>query len=626
MKIRHKTFAVIFTTLFAFCGGALVVPGHAQGIPAKAGAGSAPPIRLLDAALVAKDPVRLMPDDIAAAMTFRNDSGSDPAPTATWSKAAKADGAVPVLRVENFNRPKSADHVEVKWPIRVPIKRGDVLLARFFARAEYARQESGEAMFQFEVRQSLPGFARHVLLALTAGPEWALIEIPFVATADADTTQGEIHLSFGTIPQAVQIASVEVLNFGNRATVAELPQTRFTYKGREAGAAWRQAALARIEKIRTAPMEVRVIDAMGKPVPNARVEVRLARPAFLFGTEVDAPLLLEDSPIAKRYRDTITALFDTVVIGNGMKWPKWSGSAASRAEALRAADWIESQDLRMRGHNLVWPGDKFSPRRVAAMPAPRSELSPLIKEHIRDIMTATKGRVVGWDVINEMAHEKDYFKYMPETEAAEWFKVARETDPRAKLFINEYGMLNSRNSPNMIAEYVALVQRLLAAGAPIDAMGIQGHVGRQMRSPEDVLTDLDLLAVPGLELQITEFDINTPDEALQADYTRDFLIALYSHPSVTGFTKWGFWQGRHWKPDAAMFRTDWSEKPSAKVWRDLVRGQWRTHVDTKTDSKGKLSTRGHLGDYEFTVTAGEKIAKQMRTLPRSGSSITIQIP
>jgi hypothetical protein len=223
-------------------------------------------------------------------------------------------------------------------------------------------------------------------------------------------------------------------------------------------------------------------------------------------------------------------------------------------------------------------------------------------------------------------HERDYFEFVPESEAAEWFKVARESDPNAKLFINDYGMLNSRKSPQTIEKYLGIVQRLRAAGAPIDAMGVQGHVGRQVRNPTDVLADLDLLAAAGLELQITEFEVNSPDEELQADYTRDFLIALYSHPSVTGFTKWGFWERRHWKPDGAMFRADWSEKPNAKVWRDLVRGQWRTSVDVKTDAQGAAQTRGHLGDYEFTVTAGDKVARQMRPLTKQGTALTIQFP
>jgi GH35 family endo-1,4-beta-xylanase len=594
---------------------------------AVAGAGAAfgasPPTRALSPALAELKPVDLLPVDLRGGMTFRNDAVSTPSATATWSKSTEG---VPVLRVENFARPKSANHVSVKWNFRVPAKCGDVVLARFFARAEYARQESGEAMFELTIRQEKPDYAAHVKLPLTAGPEWTLLEVPFTMARDADTTQGEIEIAFGIIPQAVEIAGFEVLDFGDRTTLAALPQTRFTYKGREAGAAWREAALARIETIRTAPIHVRVIDAAAHPVAGARVEIRLARPTFAFGTSVDASFLLNDTPDAKKYRDTLLACFDTAVIENGFKWPVWSSSPEKRAEALRAFVWLESQGMRQRGHCLVWPGNKFSPRRVVDMAPPKAELPTLIHERIRDVMTATRGRIVGWDVINELLHERDYLQFMPESEAAEWFKIARATDPHAKLFLNEYAMLNSRNSPAKIADYLALLERLRSAGAPIDALGVQGHVGRQVRAPEDVLADLDLLAKSGLELQITEFDINSPDEELQADYTRDFLIALYSHPSVTGFTNWGFWQKKHWKPDAAMFRADWTEKPNGKVWRELVRGQWLTQVDALSDSAGQLSTRGHLGDYVFTASAAGQSTVQMRAITKDGATITLQIP
>lgn len=586
-------------------------------------AADTPPPRPLSPTLTGKNPVGLLPDDPVGTFRFRNEAGSHPPASARWSTST---GAGPVLRVENFSQPPFADHVSVRWSFRVPAQRGDLVLARFWARAEYALQESGEALFELVVKQDQPEYAAHVRLPLTAGPEWALFEVPFTLARDVETTQGIIELAFGTIPQAVEITGLEMLNFGSRAALADLPQTRFSYRGREPGAAWRKAALHRIQTLRTAPITLRVLDAAGRPVVGARVEARLVRPAFSFGTSVDAAFLLEDTLDAQQYRANLLAMFDTAVIENGFKWPRWSSSPERRAEALRAFGWLESQGLRQRGHTLVWPGDRFSPRRIVELPPPKAELPTLITEHIRDLMTATRGRIVGWDVINEMLHERDYFKFLPETEAAEWFKVARATDPNAKLFLNEYAMLNSRNSPRTIANYLALVGRLRAAGAPIDALGIQGHVGRQVRNPEDVLADLDLLAASGLELQITEFDINTPDEDLQADYTRDFLIALYSHPSVTGFTKWGFWQRKHWKPDAAMFRADWSEKPNARVWRDLVRKQWLTRAVGSTNPQGQLSLRGHLGEYEITVTTDQKTVVQSRTLTSAGATVTLQVP
>jgi endo-1,4-beta-xylanase len=583
---------------------------------------TSPPDRPLSATLTDKAPASLMPEDVIGAMKFRSDASNLPAGTAVW---AAAPNGKQVLRVESNNVAKFPDHVSVRWNFSTSAKKGDVALVRFLARAEYARQESGDAMVELTVLQPKPEYTAHAKLPLTVGPTWTMLEAPLTIMRDASPEDAFIQLSFGNLVQAVEIADVQLLNFGSSATIKELPATRFTYKGREADAAWRQAALERIEKIRTAPMDIRVIDANGKPVPNAKVSARLARPAFIFGTEVDAAFVIADTPDAQKHRELLVELFDTAVIGNGMKWPQWTG-VEKRAETMRASKWLESQNLRQRGHVLVWPGNKFSPRRIVMLPEPKTELSLMIKEHIRDLMTVNKGRMVGWDVVNEMTHERDYFKYLPEIEAAEWFKLAHSIDPTTKLFINEYGMLNTPNSPKKIAEYLALIERLRAAGAPIHAIGIQGHIGRQPRNPTDVLADLDLLGKAGLELQITEFDINTPDEELQGDYTRDFLIALYSHPSVSGFTMWGFWQNKHWKPDGAMFRSDWSEKPNAKVWRELVRSKWMTKVDSQTDSDGKLNVRGHLGDYEFTVTNGNKTIKQMRILPKEGTAITLQLP
>lgn len=576
---------------------------------------SPPPLR---PDLLAAGPVSLLPADLPGTMRFRQ--GTAPRPTATWSDVA---GGSKVLRLEN--RVASADprQATVAWKLAAATARNDVLLVRFFARADYARQESGEALLQFSVEQSA---ARHLRVLLALGPDWTLVELPLSTSVGAAAGEVEVALAFAALPQAVQIAGLEVLNFGPRVTIGQLPQMRFSYRGREPGAAWRQAALERIEKIRTAPLHLRVLDASTRPVAGARVKVRLVQPQFLFGTAVDASLINADTEQARKYRAVLLAMFDTAVLDNALKWPRWGSSPEARAEALRATDWLEANKLRLRGHNLIWPGQKFLPRWVVNLPEPKAGLPLLFRERIRDVMTPFRGRIVGWDVINEMLHEQYAFKFMPETEAAEWFKLARQIDPHAQLFINEYSMLNDRKSPERIALYLELIRRLQSYGAPIDAIGVQGHVGRQPRDPQAVLSDLDLLAAAGLPVQITEFDLNSPDEELQADYTRDFLIALYSHPTVTGFTKWGFWQSRHWKPDGAMFRADWSEKPNARIWRDLVRGEWLTHLEIVTNQAGQASTRGHLGVYEFTVTAGRKTCVQMRTLTKEGAEVTLLMP
>src|SRR5438045_8528998 len=55
--------------------------------------------------------------------------------------------------------------------------------------------------------------------------------------------------------------------------------------------------------------------------------------------------------------------------------------------------------------------------------------------------------------------------------------------------------------------------------------------------------------------RITELDIDSNDDKLQADYLRDFLPASFSHPNTNGLLMWGSWEPAHWRPNAAMYRT-----------------------------------------------------------------------
>ncbi|HVG17327.1 MAG TPA: endo-1,4-beta-xylanase, partial [Chitinophagaceae bacterium] len=530
----------------------------------------------------------------------------------------------PVFTAEVFSAASSHYSIQSTWKSAAPVKKGDVLLARFSIRSIYAKQESGEAVIYFFVQQAMPPNEKSVIIDISAGPEWKTIDIPFVALNDMMPGEASIVISYGALAQKVEITAIQVLNFGQKASLSQLPKTRFTYRGRERDAAWRKKALQRIDSIRTAPLLIQVMDSKGSPVKGATVAARLVDPEFAFGTAVSADLIYNNDSTSVIYKRLLGELFNTVTIDNNLKWPVWM-DPAKRAKTKVAMQWINDNGFRLRGHNLVWPGKKFTPSFYSRQPSFGPSFADSITKHIEDIATYTKGRVFAWDVINEMMHEKEYFEVMPRSKAVEWFKQARRIDPSALLFINEYGMLNSISSPKNIETYLELIGELRHGGAPIDAIGVQGHVGRQPRNPEQVLTDLDLFTATGLPVQITEFDINSPDEELQADYTRDFLIACYSHPIVTGFTMWGFWQGAHWKPDAAMFRKDWTPKPNAAAWRDLVTKEWRTSLAQTSDGKGQVDARGHLGRYEITVTKNNTTKTVFHQLTKKATTVNITL-
>jgi GH35 family endo-1,4-beta-xylanase len=582
--------------------GALAAPVRAQ----------APAPAPLPAELSALSPASVLGAEPLREARLRSRAGLAREPELRW------DADRGVLRVETFSREPRHWDVEFGLSSRLALQRGDVALVRLEIRALKARQESQEGAVACYFQMSSDPHEKSLNQTLAVGPDWTPFVLPFTVSRDLPEGGAGLYFGLGQLEQTIELRNVEVLHFGARAQLSQLPRTRFSYRGREADAPWRREALARIETLRTAPLRVAVQDAQGRPVADAQVEARLVAPDFIFGTAVDADIITGRRHPGDReaYQARLRELFSGVTFENNLKWPGWVRSEDARQSTLEALTWMEQAGLPVRGHTLVWPTYRFNPRWLRETPGLRARLAPMIEAHMEDIVGATRGRIFEWDAINEPMHETEFIQELGEEAAVGWLKLARRLDPQTKLVVNDYAMLNSSNSPHKIAEFIALIRRWREAGAPIDGLGVQGHIGGQVRAPEEVLRDLDLFQEFGLPVRITEFDINMTDEELQADYTRDFLIACYSHPIVNGFIKWGFWENAHWKPDAAMFRKDWSEKPNAKAWRDLVVKQWRTQLEGRTDAKGEFAGRGHLGLYEITVRSGGKTTSQRVQLAR----------
>ena len=154
---------------------------------------------------------------------------------------------------------------------------------------------------------------------------------------------------------------------------------------------------------------------------------------------------------------------------------------------------------------------------------------------------------------------------------------------------------------------------------------MQAHFGQSVQPPVQLLDIYDRFATLGLPVRITELDIDTSDEKLQADYFRDFLTASFSHPNINGIVLWGFWEGAHWRPNAAMYRKDWSPRPMADVWKDLILKQWWTDQHASTNVAGIAEMRGFLGDYEIAATVGARTATGKALLTDAGTSVSISL-
>jgi hypothetical protein len=144
--------------------------------------------------------------------------------------------------------------------------------------------------------------------------------------------------------------------------------------------------------------------------------------------------------------------------------------------------------------------------------------------------------------------------------------------------------------------------------------------------PEELLSVYDDFGEIAPQLQLSEFDVETgDDEQLQADFYRDVMIATFSHPKFVSIVQWGFWENAHWKPAAALWRTDWTLKPSGRVFVDLVKKQWWTNEISETDTNGQCQLRGFLGDYRITVEHNEGMIEREFKLEKGESHVRIGI-
>ncbi len=529
------------------------------------------------------------------------------------------------LRVRTKVVPESSWAVQLTVRTDDPVKKGDVILARFWARSAASADETGEAVAEFIFEQAGDPWTKSKQYLARVGTEWTQIHVPIESADDYDAGEAQACLRLGFGPQSIEIASFELINFGRKVKLEQLPHTVPTYRGQEAGAKWRKEALARIEKIRKAGFTVTVTGPDGRPVKGAAVKVSMKRHAYGFGSCVNSSYLQDGNETAdkKRYRDEIARLFNRVVLENNLKWPQWE---SRRADAEKTVAWLRGQGKEIRGHCLVWPSWRRAPDDVAALKDKPDELRARTLAHVRDEASALRGKLVDWDVINEPFSEHDITDVLGRECMVNWFKVARAADPDVNLYINDYSILSGGGGDSAHRRhYEETIKYLIAEGAPLDGIGVQCHFGNAVTAPEEMLKLLDRYAAFGKPIQVTEFDMKTGSDEFEGRYTRDFLITLFSHPSTTGILMWGFWDGRHWKQNAPIFRRDWSVKPSGKAWMDLVLKQWWTDLDDAAGANGVFSGRGFLGDYEVTVTSGGKTATAKMSIAKGGAKVAITL-
>ena len=232
---------------------------------------------------------------------------------------------------------------------------------------------------------------------------------------------------------------------------------------------------------------------------------------FLIGAALNSQ---QFSEVDKRGVPIITTQFNSITPENILKWAsihplpgRYDFDGPDRYVAFG-----EQHHMFIIGHTLVWhnqtPGWVFRDEQGRAVD--RDTLLSRLRDHIHTVVGRYKGRIKGWDVVNEALNEDGTLRQTPwlkivgEDYLVKAFEFAHEADPAAQLYYNDYSLENEpkRNGA------VALIRKLQAAGVPVYAVGLQGHDKLDWPTVEQEEATIAAFATLGIKVNITELDID----------------------------------------------------------------------------------------------------------------------
>lgn len=277
--------------------------------------------------------------------------------------------------------------------------------------------------------------------------------------------------------------------------------------------------------------------------------------------------------------------FNSVVAENCMKC-EVIHPEQNRYDFTLADQFVEfgtKNNMAIIGHCLIWHSQCapwfFTDAQGNQVSA--DTLKQRMKDHITTVVSRYKGKIIGWDVVNEAIEgdgsyrKSKFYEILGEEYIPLAFQYAYEADSTVELYYNDYAM----NMPGKRETVVKIVNDLKAKGIRIDAVGMQSHMGLDYPDFAEFEASIKAFAGAGVKVMFTELDmsalptVNTganisdtvayqkslnpypnglPDSIATIWNTRMdtvFSIALRNADVITRVTAWGVSDGDSWKND-----------------------------------------------------------------------------
>lgn len=251
-----------------------------------------------------------------------------------------------------------------------------------------------------------------------------------------------------------------------------------------------------------------------------------------------------------------------------------NGLVFNFASADRIADFARSNNMKVRGHTLVWhsqtPAAFFTDDKGNQLT--KEQLYARLRDYMSVVINRYKDVTFCWDVVNEALSDTEgqiyrtasrWYEICGKDFIANAFRIARSINPDIKLIYNDYDLVN----PAKLERALTMLKELKAAGVPVDGVGMQAHWSKEVTG-EMINKAVNSFAALGLEVHITELDVTTysnyhgegarnqvretqpyskeVEDRLTDNYRTFFEVLHKNADKITSVTFWGLHDGASW--------------------------------------------------------------------------------
>ena len=263
---------------------------------------------------------------------------------------------------------------------------------------------------------------------------------------------------------------------------------------------------------------------------------------FLVGAALNEATFTESNTVEAAL---VKKQFNCISPENALKWSALHPEPGvyDFSAADRYVQFGETNKMFIIGHNLIWheqtPAwvfqDDHGRELRATNAADRSLLLRRMQDHIFTVVGRYRGKIGGWDVVNEALaddgtlRESPWLRILGSDYIRQAFNFAHEADPKAQLNYNDYGLEN----PAKRAGAIKLIRQLQSQGVPIFAVGLQGHYGLETPPTNEVNDAIVAFARLGVKVMISELDVDVLPSAWDqsnADVSKNFALEKKLNP------------------------------------------------------------------------------------------------